>query len=150
MAKKLLAIIVAVAMTCGMFVGCENTNTGENNTSPKLDSTVDNNNQKFIQVAVKIVNGTTVDFAELYTSGVTINNWGDNLLDNGVTFAPGDAVNVTFNIDENNLKWDFKAIDYYGNSLEFNGLDLSNCDVNGINITLTYNNQTQIGEIIAN
>lgn len=76
MAKKLLAIIVAVAMTCGMFVGCENTNTGENNTSPKLDSTVDNNNQKFIQVAVKIVNG--------------------------------------------------------------------------INITLTYNNQTQIGEIIAN
>ena len=137
MSKKLLAIIVAITIVCTMLLGCEkssssvntseppkSTETANNNTDKATNSTAGNNDQQYIQVPVTIINGTDINFAKIYASGVNVDTWGSNLLDNGITFAPGDAINITFNIDSNNLKWDFKAVDYNGNYLDFNGLDL--------------------------
>lgn len=168
MKKKLLAIIVVAVITCGMFLGCEKNNsnnttsqtanntseTNNNNTNTKKENNNDkqyatSNQQNVIQVPVTIINGTDVEFAKLYASSVNIDNWGNNLLGNGVTFSPGGAVIAKFGVDLNNLQWDFKAVDFYGNSLEFNGLDLSDCNADGITITLTYNHQTNIGKITA-
>jgi hypothetical protein len=209
MKKKLLAIIVATVMTCGMLIGCgnsspkntpsepvkttdtannntnavkdplnlgtDNTNTTKGNTNtntannnnnttnnnnnnnnnnnynnaPKNTSVPYNNQQKVIQVPVTIINGTDIKFAKLYASSINVDNWGNNILSNGVNFGPGNAVIATFGVDANNLRWDFKAVDYYGDSLEFNGLDLSKCNANGITITLTYNRQTHTGRITA-
>lgn len=185
MKKKLLAIMIASVMVCGILIGCggssstktnstepakttdtakENTEKPKENTekpkettdkaketadAAKKDTSATDNTQQVIQVPVNIMNGTDVDFAELYTSGANVEDWGDNLIGNGVTFAPGSGIHATFNVDANNLKWDFKAVDCNGDSLEFNGLDLSNCNTSGITIKLMYDRDTQTGTITA-
>lgn len=166
MGKKLLAIIAAVVISCGMLLGCKDTNsknttsepnktinTENSNNSPQNTSTINNNisnnkQARIVQVPVTIINGTDVEFSALYASSINIKNWGSNIANIG-TFSPGSALNVTFNVDANNLKWDLKAVDYHGASLQFNGLDLSACNANGVTITLTYNHQTHIGRITA-
>lgn len=205
MKKKLLAVIIASVMVCGMLIGCggssskndppapaKTTDTGKEITDAAKESTdkskqnidaakenankskedvdtakgssnkskdisngekkgtsASNNKQQVIRVPVTIINGTDVEFSELYASGVSVQNWGKNILDDGVTFGPGEGIRATFSVDANNLQWDFKAVDNYGYYLEFNGLDLSNCDSSGITITLRYNRATQTGTIIA-
>lgn len=167
MKKKLLAIMLASLMTCGMLIGCgsnssktdtaattkttepakETTKTTE--AQKKDTSTTDTKKQEVVQIPVTIENGTDVDFSELYTSGSKIEHWGDNLIAKGETFAPGSTVKGTFGVDANNLKWDFKAVDGDGASLEFEGLDLSNCNSNGVKIKLKYDRNTQTGTITA-
>lgn len=192
MKKKLLAIMIASVMACGMLIGCGGSSTKTNSTEPakttdtakpntekpkesaekpkentekpkdaaadkaketadaaKKDTSATDNKQQVVQVPVKIMNGTDVDFAELYTSGASVEEWGDNILGSGVTFGPGEGVQATFNVDANNLKWDFKAVDKNGDSLEFNGLDLSNCNASGVTIKLMYDRNTQTGTITA-
>lgn len=170
MKRKLLAIFIAAIMTCGVLTGCgdsgskaadspapaKTTETAKEADKPKesteeakKDASGADDKAKVVQVPVTIMNGTDVDFAELYTSGANVDNWGDNLITGGVTFAPGGGIKATFNVDANNLKWDFKAVDSEGTSLEFNGLDLSNCDSNGITVKLTYDRSTQTGTITA-
>lgn len=135
----------------------ENTNTDKKNVdkpkqSPdagKKDNTATNNRQQCIQVPVTIINGTDVDFAGLYASGASVKDWGDNIIDEGEIFEPGDRMRATFNVDVNNLRWDFKAVDIYGDYLVFNGLDLSQCDSSGITIKLSYNRTTGTGTITA-
>ncbi|MDT8717891.1 hypothetical protein IAI10_14595 [Clostridium sp. 19966] len=125
-----------------------NTNNSNSNNS-KFSSSSANTEQEVIQVPVTIINGTDVEFAKLYASGIDVDNWGNNLIGSG-TFPPGYELKVKFGVDANNLKWDFKAVDLYGDSLVFNGLDLSNCNVDGVTITLSYNRQTHISTITAN
>ena len=170
MKKKLLAIMIAAVMACGMLIGCGGSSTKtdapapakttytakENTDKPKettdvakKDTSATDNKQQVIQVPVTIINGTDVDFAELYTSSINVEDWGSNLIGNGVTFGPGSGIQATFNVDANNLKWDFKAADSNGDSLEFNGLDLSNCNTSGVTVKLSYDRATQTGTITA-
>ena len=171
MKRKLIAMSIATIMVFGVLTGCgdsksktadsaapakttetakENTDKPKENTEEaKKDTSASDNKQQVIEVPVTIMNGTDVDFAELYTSGTNVEDWGDNLITGGVTFAPGGGIKATFNVDANNLKWDFKAVDKEGTSLEFNGLDLSNCNANGVTIKLTYDRNTQTGTITA-
>ncbi|MDR3597766.1 hypothetical protein [Clostridium sp.] len=170
MKKKLLVIMILSIVTSGMFIGCGSNSSKSDTVAPaktteaakepaqttepakqttKATETTNTNNQGIVQVPVTIENGTDVDFSELYTSGTKVDVWGDNLIGNGVTFSPGKAIEATFNVDVNNLKWDFKAVDGNGDSLEFQGLDLSNCNADGVKIKLTYDRSTQTGTITA-
>lgn len=132
-----------------------NNNNNSNNSQPSANnssrssSSQKNNQQKAIQVPVTIINGTDVEFAKLYASSTTLDDWGSNLI-NGGSFPPGYEIKATFGVDANNLLWDFKAVDLYGDYLEFDGLDLSDCDVSGVTITLSYDRQTHTGRISVN
>ena len=170
MKRKLLAISIATIIAFGALTGCgdsksktidsaapaKTTETAkhadkpkENTNEAKKDTSAADKKQEVLEVPVTIMNGTDVDFAELYTSGANVEDWGDNLITGGVTFAPGSGIKATFNVDAKNLKWDFKAVDKEGTSLEFNGLDLSNCDSSGITVKLSYDRSTQTGTITA-
>lgn len=173
MKKKLLSIMMVSLITCGMLIGCgDSSSKADNSTAPKTTeapketakttespkatdtakkdaSTTEAKKSEVIQVPVTIINGTDVDFSELYTSGTKVEDWGDNIIDKGAVFAPGSTVKATFGVDVDNLKWDFKAVDGNGDSLEFEGLDLSNCDSSGVKIKLSYDRNTQTGTITA-
>lgn len=165
MKKKLLAIFIAGVMTCGALTGCgdsgsktasspapaKTTEAAKDTTdeAKKDTSATDAKKQEVIQVPVTIVNTTDIEFSELYTSGAGIDNWGESILGAGVKFGAGTAVKTAFNVDANNLKWDFKAVDSAGDSIEFQGLDLSNCNTTGVTVKLSYDRDTKTGTITA-
>ena len=157
MKKKLLALMITSLVACGMLIGCEDNNsksdtaTTNKSTEAAKETTKPTEAVKpeIVQVPVTIINGTDVDFSELYTSSSKIEHWGDNLIAEGETFAPGSTVEGTLGVDADNLQWDFNAIDGNGDSLEFEGLDLSNCNSTGVKIKLTYDRNTQTGTITA-
>lgn len=173
MKKKLLSVMLVSLIACGMLIGCgdsssetdksKDTKTTEasketsktteaaktTDTEKKDTSTTDAEESGIVQVPVTIINGTDVDFSELYTSSSKIEHWGENLIGGGTTFAPGSTIECTFGVDVENLKWDFKAVDSEGDSLEFEGLDLSDCDASGVKVKLSYDRNTQTGTITA-
>lgn len=175
MSKKVLALVVSAIMITGVLVGCgdsapaqsspsnntektESTSSNDNDKKESQDKDADNSSEntensestKVIQVPVTIVNNTDVDFHELYTSGSGVDEWGENIIPEGQVLSPGTQLSqIAFTIDENNVKWDLLAMDANGDSLEFYDLDLSNCDVSGITISLTYDRDTQMGVITA-
>ena len=167
MKKKLLSVMLVSFIACGMLIGCgdsssetdksKDTKTTEasketsktTDTEKKDTSTTDAEESGIVQVPVTIINGTDVDFSELYTSSSKIEHWGENLIGGGTTFAPGSTIECTFGVDVENLKWDFKAVDSEGDSLEFEGLDLSDCDASGVKVKLSYDRNTQTGTITA-
>ena len=90
-----------------------------------------------LKVPVTFENKCGVDLKELYLSGAGRDDWGDNLLSSGL--KDKESAKGTLLIDAANVKWDIKAVDGNGDSVEFQGLDLSNCDVSGVTMTLSFN-----------
>jgi len=69
-------------------------------------------------------NETGVEIHELYVSPHSSNNWGDNVLGRE-TLPSGEAVKVTFDDQEKDVKWDLKVGDGNKHSIEWENLDLS-------------------------
>lgn len=90
-----------------------------------------------LQVPVTFENKCGVDLKELYLSGAGRDDWGDNLLGSGL--KDGESAKGTLLIDAANVKWDIKAVDGEGDSVEFQGLDLSECSTSGVTMTLSFN-----------
>ena len=90
-----------------------------------------------LELPVTFENKCGVDLKELYISGAGRDVWGDNLLSSGL--KDKESAKGTLLIDAENVKWDIKAVDGNGDSVEFQGLDLSNCDVSGVTMTLSFN-----------
>ena len=90
-----------------------------------------------LEVPVTFENKCGVDLKELYLSGAGRDDWGDNLLGSGL--KDGESAKGTLLIDAENVKWDIKAVDGEGDSVEFQGLDLSECSTSGVTMTLSFN-----------
>lgn len=90
-----------------------------------------------LEVPVTFENKCGVDLKELYLSGAGRDDWGDNLLGSGL--KDGESAKGTLLIDAANVKWDIKAVDGEGDSVEFQGLDLSECSTSGVTMTLSFN-----------
>ena len=170
MSKKLLSMLAIAAISIGVLAGCGGSDSGEkaapaekttstentdNSTADAKEESSENTEEdtqdggNVIQVPVTIVNNTDVEIHELYTSGAGVDEWGDDIL-GGQVLAPGTQVeDLVFNIDADNVKWDLLAKDEVGDSLEFYGLDLSECSTDGITVSLTYDRDTQTGTITA-
>ena len=91
-----------------------------------------------LEVPVVFENKCGVDLKELYLSGAGRDEWGSDTL-GGQGLKDGESAKGTLLIDANNIKWDIKAVDGNGDSVEFEGLDLSNCDSSGVTMTLAFN-----------
>ena len=90
-----------------------------------------------LEVPVTFENKCGVDLKELYLSGAGRDDWGDNLLGSGL--KDKESAKGTLLIDAANVKWDIKAVDGNGDSVEFQGLDLSECSTSGVTMTLSFN-----------
>jgi len=92
----------------------------------------------YIIATLTIENTTGVDIVELYFSASDSDEWGNDicegdLLDDGASFVFENA--FTYSADA--LLWDIKAVDGNGDSVEFNGCDMSYAaDCENIHITL--------------
>lgn len=89
-----------------------------------------------LEVPVTFENKCGVDLKELYLSGAGRDDWGDNLLSSGL--KDKESAKGTLLIDAANVKWDIKAVDGNGDSVEFEGLDLSECSTSGVTMTLSF------------
>ena len=161
--KTLSIIVLVIALVAGLLIltGCgetkpasttTNTPAPTNTPSNAVSNTNDNTNSnddknttaQVIQVPMTIINNvpdTTIK--QLYLSGAGINTWGAELL-GGQEMPTGTQLTVMFNIDNNNVNWDIKAVDEEGVAVIFEDLDLSNVNVSGGTITLTLVNDTPI------
>ena len=90
-----------------------------------------------LELPVTFENKCGVDLKELYLSGAGRDVWGSNVLESGL--KDGESAKGTLLIDADNVKWDIKAVDGEGGKVEFQGLDLSDCDTSGCTITLSFN-----------
>lgn len=150
MNKKLLMAILAGFMSLGM-VACgdepeEPAEDKEKTTEVDEEETEDAEESEIIQVPAKIENQTGVEFAALYFSGASLEEWGDDLLED--TLPDGSAADVTLNIDENNLQWDLRAEDSEGTAIEFQGLDISEASSDGFTIVLTFEDDQPMAQIV--
>ena len=90
-----------------------------------------------IQVPMTVMNlYPNCTITELYISGAGLDTWGEDLLGSQV-MPTGTQIQLNFNIDKNNVKWDIKAVDENKTEVVFSGLDLSNVSTSGGTITLT-------------
>ena len=71
---------------------------------------------------VVVVNGTGFEIHAIALSASDSNNWGDDLLGDGL-LQPGDGLEVTLSGDSDD--WDMAAVDPEGQQLEFHGLDFT-------------------------
>lgn len=140
--KKLLAILAIIAILATsmfMLTGCgsEETTGGEETSAQETSSSdTSSSSNTVIQLSVSIVNQyPNLTITGLYLSGAGQDAWGSELL-NGQTMPTGTQLPLVLNIDKNNVKWDIKATDENGTSVEFRNLDLSNVSTSGATITL--------------
>ena len=148
---KALALATATVMMVGLMTGCTVTKTststttttdadgntttttttsssenGKTTTETTTETTSASDSESTV-ASLAISNETGADLYEMYFSLNESDSWGENILDdddpllNGYTITYTDA--LTYN--ENGLIWDLKAADQEGNSIEFEGLDLS-------------------------
>lgn len=132
----------------------ENGTTTETTTSdePLEDEEVDEE-VEYINASLTIENESNFDFAELYFTAEADDDWGEDILgddaplavgekitfDDAITYAPG----VGFNCD-------LRAVDADGNSLDFNGLDVSQPeDAESIYLLIEYDEEADSYSITA-
>ncbi|MBR5338331.1 MAG: hypothetical protein IK152_10135 [Lachnospiraceae bacterium] len=93
-----------------------------------------------IEVPVVFENKCGVDLKELYLSGAGRDEWGTDAL-GGQGLKSGESAKGALVIDAENVKWDIKAVDGNGDSVEFQGLDLSECSTSGVTMTLAFDGE---------
>lgn len=84
-----------------------------------------------------VINNTGFDIYALYASEPDVDNWEEDLLEDGIVYD-GERVDIEFVITEEDLDWDFAIEDFEGNVLEFYGLSFAECDVEGATLILEY------------
>ena len=87
--------------------------------------------------SVHVINNTGFDIYALYASEPDVDNWEEDLLEDGILYD-GERVDIEFVITEEDLDWDFAIEDFEGNVLEFYGLSFAECDVEGATLILEY------------
>lgn len=132
MSKK--SYVVSLLIIAVMLIGCMFILTGCGNENGTTD---DQEQTNILQLPVNLVNAcpnTTI--TALYLSGAGQEAWGEELL-KGQTIGTMEQISLTLNINKDNVKWDIKATDENGESVEFRNLDFSNASTSGATITLS-------------
>lgn len=91
-------------------------------------------------------NQTDFDFAELYFSLDGSDGWGDELLGSDAPLAVGEVItlNDALTYSSDGSVWDIKAVDAEGNSVEFNGADVTvTSNPEEVYILFTYDEENQ-------
>lgn len=146
--KSLLLALLIVTLIATMFVitGC-GSDTSDDDDYLVEDDEVDvsyeeedeeeDSSSTVISVPMRVVNEyPDVTITELYLSGAGLDTWGDDVL--GDETMPTDSyLDLTFNIDSENIEWDIKTVTLAGQEITFTGLDLSNVSTSGGTITLS-------------
>ena len=92
---------------------------------------------EILRYNVHVINNTGFDIYALYASEPDVDNWEEDLLEDGILYD-GERVDIEFVITEEDLDWDFAIEDFEGNVLEFYGLSFAECDVEGATLILEY------------
>ncbi len=152
MKRKLTVLLATAVVVAGVLAGCgggsaapASSSKAASSAAPAATSSAAASSaaassaaaqSNVLQVPVTFENKCGVDLKELYLSGAGRGVWGDNLLSSGL--KDKESAKGTLLIDAENVKWNIKAVDGNGDSVEFQGLDLGNCDTSGITMTLSF------------
>lgn len=155
MKRKLSVLLATAVVVAGVLAGCGGSAAPASSskaassaapaassaapaaTSSAAASSAASSAAQVLEVPVTFENKCGVDLKELYLSGAGRDDWGSNLLGSGL--KDGESAKGTLLIDAANVKWDIKAVDGEGDSVEFQGLDLSECSTSGVTMTLSFN-----------
>ena len=136
--KKLLALALAGFMSVGL-VACG----GDEPEEPAVEDdevaeeSSESEESNIIEVPVTIKNSTGVEFAGLYMSGASLEEWGDNLIE-GSPLADGESKELTLYVDANNLQWDLLIEDHEGATVTWNAVDISEMSTEGFTMDLVW------------
>lgn len=135
--KKLLALVLAGFMSVGL-VACG----GDEPEEPVAQDDVteessETEESNVIEVPVTVKNSTGVEFAGLYLSGASLDEWGDNLID-GNPLPDGETKDLVLYVDANNLQWDLLVEDHEGSQITWNGVDITEMSSEGFTMDLVW------------
>ena len=153
MKRKLTVLLATAVVVAGVLAGCgggsaapASSSKAASSAAPAATSSAAASSaaassaaaqSNVLQLPVTFENKCGVDLKELYLSGAGRDVWGSNVLGSGL--KDGESAKGTLLIDADNVKWDIKAVDGEGESVEFQGLDLSDCNTSGCTMTLSFN-----------
>ena len=129
--KKLLALVLAGFMSVGL-VACG----GDEPEEPVAENDV-TEESNVIEVPVSVKNSTGVEFAGLYLSGASLEEWGDNLID-GSPLPDGETKELVLYVDANNLQWDLLVEDHEGATITWSGVDITEMSSEGFTMDLVW------------
>lgn len=98
---------------------------------------------EIVTATLVITNSCGVDIYEFYFAPSSSSDWGTDLAD-GEPFLDGEIITFEngFKYKADDLKWDFRAVDINGGSVDFAEIDLANAnDPLNIQLTLTHNEE---------
>lgn len=100
-----------------------------------LDEQIDNVDSEIITLPITVVNNTGIDIYGFYASLADVDNWEEDILDDQILYA-GESFLINFSFSLDQLVWDFAIEDVYSETLEFYGMDFSECSMDGAVLTL--------------
>lgn len=100
-----------------------------------LDEQIDNVDSETITLPITVVNNTGIDIYGFYASLADVDNWEEDILDDQILYA-GESFLINFSFSLDQLVWDFAIEDVYSETLEFYGMDFSECSMDGAVLTL--------------
>lgn len=174
MAKKIAVIVLAVAATFSVVgcsvektvtTTESHTDADGNTTTTTTTKTTDNNGTttttettesgteeaaeeeaELLVASLAFENQTDFDFAELYFSLDGSDDWGEELLGSDAPLAVGEVITLydALTYSPDGSVWDIKAVDAEGNSVEFDGADVTvTSNPEEVYILFTYDEENQ-------
>lgn len=86
--------------------------------------------------SVTIVNQTGGDIWELYSTSVSSDDWGEDILGYDMIMENGDSIVVDYYLTEDDTVWDFLAVDEQENELEYYDVNLMDGGEDGATLIL--------------
>ena len=168
MKKKILSTMLAMVAVASL-VGCNVTTTstytetttdadgnttttttttknGETTTETTESGPEEAEEAELLVASLAFENQTDFDFAELYFSLDGSDGWGDELLGSDAPLAVGEIITFpeALTYSASGSVWDIKAVDAEGNSVEFDGADVTvTSDPEEVYILFTYDEENQ-------
>lgn len=169
MKKSIVATVVAVtAIAASTMMGCgvsfsstvtksETVTDADGNTTTTTTTTVKDSNgrrsetqttsyeadsdDEYTVATLSFENNSGIDFAEMYLAQPEAENWGNEILGEDAPLVDGEIItfNDRFSYNEDCSFWDLCVVDEDGESIEFDGLNVSEADdAEDIVIVITY------------
>lgn len=144
--KKVLvvAMVAVLLMGCAAPVNQEAEDQTVTTDANAINVGTTSSNNKTIRLVIK--NNTNFDFYEMYISSENNDSWGEDLL-MGNIIKQDDNITGSFNLNNEDAKWDVRICDQDGNTLDFEGMKVDNSESRTA-ITLEFNYSEENGYIL--
>lgn len=142
--KKVLVVAMVAVLLMGCAAPVNQEAEDQTVTTDAINVGTTSSNNRTIRLVIK--NNTNFDFYEMYISSENNDSWGEDLL-MGNIIKQDDNITGSFNLNNEDTKWDVRICDQDGNTLDFEGMNVDNSESRTA-ITLEFNYSEENGYIL--